>query len=165
MYISTTLRYVAMCGCNLSNHHTWGDMQEAFQRMITGKVQWLPPALVGKQDASQQPGSRKQRRPLQPMQATPSSFNSSGSVYHRPVSLSMIPYTSCDPEQYHACLWCDSQSERVHRRPKECVAIPLLYVVQPSALESVEYFLGDAHDTAADRTAAWIPSRREQRPW
>jgi hypothetical protein len=69
---------------------TWGDMQEAFRRMelTGGKVQWLPPALVGTQtDVRHQHGSRKQRRPLQPMQATPSSFNSSGSVYHRPVSL------------------------------------------------------------------------------
>jgi hypothetical protein len=69
-------------------------MQEAFQKMhVTGKVHWLPPPLVGKQThAPQQPSSRKQRRPLQPMQATPSSLNSS--VYHRPVSLSMI---SCIP--------------------------------------------------------------------
>ena len=80
----------AFCnGCDTSNHLPWDDTQKAFRDMeVTGKVQWLPPALVGKQtDVRHQPGSRKQRRPLQPMQATPSSFNSSGSVFQRPVSL------------------------------------------------------------------------------
>jgi hypothetical protein len=37
--------------------------------------------------------------------------------------------------------------------------------VQPSAVESLEYFLGGAHDTAADRIAAWIPSQRDMRPF
>jgi hypothetical protein len=43
-------------------------------------------------------------------------------------------------------------------------AMLLLYVVQPSALGSMEYFLGDVHDTAEDRIAAWIPRQREQQP-
>jgi hypothetical protein len=57
-------------------------IQEAFRQMeVTGKVQSLPPALVGQQhmqsDVRQCTGDRKQRRPLQSMQATPSSLNSS----------------------------------------------------------------------------------------
>jgi hypothetical protein len=44
-------------------------VQEAFRKLeVTGKLQGLPPALVGEQrvqaDMPQQPGSRKQRRPL-----------------------------------------------------------------------------------------------------
>jgi hypothetical protein len=69
---------------------------------VTGRVQWLPPALVSKQsDVLRQPGSRQQRRPLQPMQATPSSLNSS--VHQAPVSLLTTPCSHTTLSN----MWCD----------------------------------------------------------
>lgn len=35
--------------------------------------------------------------------------------------------------------------------------------MQPSAVESLEYFLGGPDDNVADRIAAWIPARGDRR--
>lgn len=127
---------------------------------VTGKLQPLPPPLIPPQPIqteASQPCSRKQRRPLEPMQATPASLSSS--VHRAPVSMLLLA-------SGHETVHCNVNSGKAFRPSSNHVhvfSMHLCMVSQPSAVESLEYFLGGADDTAADRIAAWIPSRGDRR--